>query len=173
MADGETVTEIIVGKDLRVPLYGMSDIAASAYGIMYKETVETVSFTKGEQGFVQDEEILWTVIFDDGENVKTVKVAHGAMLAASDIPETPVKEGYEFVAWVYGIDGLYTFEPTSNIASCYYLTVRWKEADNTTSDDDGEKKSGCSGCGSVSGSLGAVVSLLAVAGIRLLKKKED
>ena len=173
LADGETVTEIIVGKDLRVPLYGMSDMAAAAYGIMYKETAATVSFTKGEQGFVQDEEILWTVIFDDGENVKTVKVAHGAMLAASDIPETPVKEGYEFVAWVYGIDGLYTFEPTSNIASCYYLTVRWKEADNTTSDDDGEKKSGCSGCGSVSGSLGAVVSLLAVAGIRLLKKKED
>ena len=173
LADGETVTEIIVGKDLRVPLYGMSDIAASAYGIMYKETAETVSFTKGEQGFVQDKEILWTVIFDDGENVKIVKVAHGAMLAASDIPETPVKAGYEFVAWVYGIDGLYTFEPTSNIATCYYLTVRWKEADNTTSDDDGEKKSGCSGCGSVSGSLGAVVSLLVVAGIRLLKKKED
>ena len=120
----EVVTEIIIGKDLRIPLYGMSDMAAAAYGIMYTETTETVSFTKGAEGFAQDEEIVWSVIFDDGVTVKTVKVAHGGMLAATDIPETPVKEGYEFVAWVYGIDGMYTFAPTSNIATCYYLTAR-------------------------------------------------
>ena len=168
--ESEVITEVIVNKDLRIPLFGMSNMAAAAYGVMYKETTDTVSFSKGEQGFTQDEEIVWTVIFNDGETVKTVKVAHGAMLGADDIPETPVKEGYEFVAWVYGIDGMYTFAPTSNIASCYYLTASWKEADNTTSNDGGKK----SGCGSVAGSAGVMASaLLLVGAYRLLKKKED
>ena len=172
----EVITEIIIGKDLRIPLYGMSEMASAAYGTMYKETVATVSFSKGEQCFAQNEEIFWTVIFNDGENVKTVKVAQGAILAASDIPETPVKEGYEFVAWVYGIDGLYTFAPTSNIASCYYLTASWKEASEDTNSDssiDNGEKSGCGGCGSVSGTIGAMTGLLVLAGIRILKKKEN
>ena len=174
--ENEVVTEIILGKDLRIPLYGMSDMAAAAYGIMYKETAATVSYSKGEQDFAQDEEIFWTVVFNDGENVKTVKVAHGEILAASDIPETPVKEGYEFVSWVYGIDGMYTFEATSNIATCYYLTANWKEASEETpsnSSSDNVKDSGCGGCGSVSSAIGTMTSLLVLAGIGLLKKKEN
>ena len=149
--------------------------AAAAYGIMYKECATTVSFSKGEQGFAQDEGIFWSVIFNDGETVKTVKVAHGEMLAANDIPETPVKEGYEFVAWVYGIDGMYTFAPTSNIASCYYLTASWQEASEDNSSDsssDSGKQSG-GGCGSVSSTIGTMAGLLILAGIRVLKKKEN
>jgi hypothetical protein len=190
----EVVTEIIIGKDLRVPLYGMSDMAAAAYGIMYKETTATVSFSKGEQGFAQDEEIFWSVTFNDGVNVKTVKVAHGEILAASDIPETPVKEGYEFVAWVYGIDGMYTFEPTSNIGSCYYLTAKWeKVSEDTPSQEDSASDSqvsdsqssdmdldallaGCnvSGCTGIVGSMGVVASALMLVGAYMLtKKKED
>ena len=170
--ENEVITEIIVAKDLKVPLYGLSEIAAAAYGLMYKEVAETVSFTKGEQGFAQDAEIYWSVIFDDGENVKTVKVAHGAMLAATDIPETPVKEGYEFVAWVYGIDGLYTFAPTSNILSGYYLTIEWKEASEAP-DSTSESKKAKKGCFGVAGSIGTIASLLTVGGICLLKKKEN
>ncbi|MBO6264117.1 MAG: hypothetical protein J6N93_07650, partial [Clostridia bacterium] len=170
--ENEVVTEIIVAKRLRVPLYEMSDMAAAAYGIMYKETASTVSYSKGDQGFSQNEQVLWTVIFNDGENVKTVKVEHGAMLAASDIPETPVKKGYEFVAWVYGIDGINTFLPTSDITTCYYLTAEWKEADDTESTESEEK--GDSGCfGSVGGSVGAMAALLALASVCILKKKEN
>jgi hypothetical protein len=65
---------------------------------------------------------------------------------------------------------MYTFTPTANIGSCYYLTASWKEADNTTSNDGGKK----SGCGSVVGSAGVMASaLLLVGAYRLLKKKED
>ena len=173
----EVITEIIIGKDLRIPLYGMSDIAFAAYGTMYKETAATVSFSKGEQGFAQNEEIFWTVIFNDGETVKTVKVAHGEMLAANDIPETPVKEGYEFVAWVYGIDGMYTFAPTSNIASCYYLTAKWTEVTETPKDEQSGSESGkqdAGGCGGIVGSMGAMASALMLVGAyMIIKKKED
>ncbi|MBE7077318.1 MAG: hypothetical protein E7377_01285 [Clostridiales bacterium] len=186
--ENEVVTEIIIGKDLRIPLYGMSDMAAAAYGSMYKETAATVSFSKGEQGFAQDEEIFWSVIFNDGKNVKRVKVAHGEILAAGDIPETPTKEGYEFVAWVYGIDGMYTFTPTSNIASCYYLTAKWAESsedippqDDSSSDNqspsanqDGLLAGLMSGCKGIVGSLGVMASALMLVGAYMLtKKKED
>ena len=178
--ENEVVTEIIIGKNLRIPFYGMSDMAVAAYGSMYKETAATVSFSKGEQGFAQDEEIFWSVIFNDGENMKTVKVAHGEILAASDIPATPVKEGYEFVAWVYGIDGMYTFEPTTNIASCYYLTAKWTEATETPKDDQTSSESdalatGCNagGCSGIVGSISVMASLLTVASIFILKKKEN
>ena len=176
----EVITEIIIGKDLRIPLYGMSDMASAAYGIMYKETAATVSFTKGEQGFAQDEEIFWSVIFNDGETVKTVKVAHGEMLAANDIPETPVKEGYEFVAWVYGIDGMYTFAPTSNIASCYYLTAKWTKVTETPKEEQSGSESGkqdagfAGGCFGIVGSMGAMASALMLVGAyMIIKKKED
>ena len=169
--ENEVITEIIVEKDLRLPLYGISDMAAAAYGNMYKEVAKTVSFTKGEQGFAQDEEIYWSVVFDDGENVKVVKVAHGEMLAATDIPDVPVKEGYEFVAWVYGIDGLYTFEAT-NISMGYYLTIEWKQVSEET-DSTSESKKAKKGCSGIAGSIGAMASLLAVGGVYLLKKKEN
>ena len=178
--EDEEIREIIIGKDLRVPLYGMSDIAAAAYGTMYKETTATVSFSKDEQGFVQDEEIFWTVIFNDGEKVTVVKVAHGEILAANDIPETPVKDGYEFVAWVYGIDGLYTFAPTSNITTCYYLTTSWKEIseESEDSEEDSEtdnKPVGCaaSGCNGIVGSIGMMSALALVGVCMVIKKKED
>ena len=165
-------------------MYGMSDMASAAYGTMYKETAATVSFSKGEQGFAQDEEIFWSVIFNDGETAKTVKVAHGEMLAANDIPETPVKEGYEFVAWVYGIDGMYTFAPTSNIASCYYLTARWKEVTETPESSNDESTNsgsdiaftGCNaiGCGSIVNSISVMASALMLVGAyMIIKKKED
>ena len=173
----EVITEIIIGKDLRIPLYGMSEMAAAAYGTMYKETAATVSFSKGEQGFAQDEEIFWSVIFNDGETVKTVKVAQGAILAANDIPETPVKVGYEFVAWVYGIDGMYTFAPTSNIASCYYLTAKWTEVTETPKDEQSgseSDKQDAGGCGGIVGSMGAMASALMLVGAyMIIKKKED
>ena len=112
--------------------------------------------------------------------MKTVKVAHGEMLAANDIPETPVKEGYEFVGWVYGIDGMYTFAPTSNIASCYYLTASWKEASETPDDDQTDSGSdatpaGCNanGCGGIVGSISVMTTLLTAASIVILKKKEN
>jgi hypothetical protein len=70
---------------------------------------------------------------------------------------------------------MYTFEATSNIATCYYLTANWKEASEETpsnSSSDSEKKSG-RGCGSVSSAIGTLTSLLVLAGIGLLKKKEN
>ena len=130
--ENEVVNEIIVAKDLKVPLYGLSEMAFAAYGAMYTETVETVSYTKGEQGFAKDETVYWTIIFNDGENITTVKVADGETLGASDIPETPTKEGFEFVSWVYGIDGIYTFEATSKVKTSYYLTATWTEKVETS-----------------------------------------
>ena len=101
-------------------------------------------------------------------------------LKANDIPETPVKEGYEFVAWVYGIDGMYTFAPTSNIASCYYLTARWTEVTETPKEEQsgsesGKQDAGCAGgCGGIVGSMGAMASALMFVGVyMIIKKKED
>ena len=91
-----------------------------------------------------------------------------------------MKEGYEFVAWVYGIDGMYTFVPTSNIASCYYLTAKWTKAteapkDDQTSSGSDAPATGCnaSGCGGSVSSISVMVSLLTAASIFILKKKEN
>ena len=170
----EVVTEIIVAKDLRVPIYGMTEMASAAYGVMYTETVETVSYTKGEQGFAKDETVYWTIIFNDGENVTTVRVADGETLGADDMPEIPSKEGFEFVAWVYGIDGIYTFEATSAIKSSYYLTASWTEKVETSepTKDSESQSSSNGGCLSTIGSIDALVGLLLVAGGALFAKKK-
>ena len=170
----EVVTEIIVAKDLRVPIYGMSEMAFAAYGAMYTETVETVSYTKGEQGFAKDETVYWTIIFNDGENITTVKVADGETLGADDMPEIPSKEGFEFVAWVYGIDGIYTFEATSAIKTSYYLTASWTEKVETSepNKDSESQSSSNGGCLSTIGSIDALVGLLLVAGGALFVKKK-
>ena len=170
----EVVTEIIVAKDLRVPIYGMTEMASAAYGVMYTETVETVSYTKGEQGFAKDETVYWTIIFNDGENITTVKVADGETLGADDMPEIPSKEGFEFVAWVYGIDGIYTFEATSAIKTSYYLTASWTEKVETSepTKDSESQSSSNGGCLSTIGSIDALVGLLLVAGGALFAKKK-
>ena len=152
----------------------MTEMASAAYGVMYTETVETVSYTKGEQGFAKDETVYWTIIFNDGENITTVKVADGETLGASDIPETPTKEGFEFVSWVYGIDGIYTFEATSKVKTSYYLTATWTEKVETSeptkdSESQSSSKGGCSGA---FGSVDMMVGLLLVAGCALFAKKK-
>ena len=172
----EVVTEIIVAKDLRVPIYGMTTMASAAYGVMYTETVETVSFTKGEQGFTKDETVYWTLTFNDGENVTAIKVADGETLGADDIPEIPSKEGFEFVAWVYGIDGMYTFEATSAIKSSYYLTASWTEKTESTptppSSAESSSSSSGGGCFGSLGSFDMVVCAIFVAGGMLFVKKK-
>jgi len=170
----EVVTEIVVAKDLRVPIYGMTEMASAAYGVMYTETKETVSYTKGEQGFTKDETVYWTITFNDGENVTTVRVADGETLSSNDIPATPTKEGYEFVAWVYGIDGMYTFEATSAIKSSYYLTANWTEKVETSepTNDSENQSSSNGGCLGAFGSVDMMVGLLLVAGGALFAKKK-
>ena len=171
--ENEVVTEIIVAKDLRVPIYGMTTMASAAYGVMYTETVETVSFTKGAQGFTKDETVYWTITFNDGENVTTVRVADGETLGSSDIPTPPTKEGFEFVAWVYGIDGIYTFEATSAIKSSYYLTATWTEKTESSKPEESiESTEKGGGCSSAIGSIDALVGLLLVAGGALFAKKK-
>ena len=173
----EVVTEIIVAKDLRVPIYGLSDIASAAYGVMYTETVETVSYTKGTQGFTKDEVIYWTITFNDGESVKVIKVADGETLSSDEIPATPTKAGYEFAGWVYGIDGIYSFEPTAPIKSCYYLTVRWTERSESTptpptSSEESSSSSSGGGCMGAVGSFDmAVCAVLIASGMLFIKKK--
>ncbi|MBQ8726745.1 MAG: InlB B-repeat-containing protein [Clostridia bacterium] len=164
----EVVNEIIVAKDLRVPIYGMSNMASAAYGVMYTETAETVSYTRGAQGFKKDANVYWTVIFDNGETVTKIKVANGEALGSNDIPETPTKAGYEFVGWVYGIDGMYSFEPTSQIKTSYYLTVNWSKTSESSSSTESEE----GGCFGSFGSLDAMVALMLVAGVALFVKKK-
>ena len=167
----EVVTEIIVTKSLKVPTYGMSQLGAEAYGVMYTEANETASYTKGANGFVKDEKIYWTISFDDGKTVTKVRVADGEMLSADAIPNTPTKEGFEFNAWVYGIDGIYSFEPTSPIKRSYYLTASWTESADDPVGGDSTAEEG--GCMSSIGSLDVVVSLLLLVagGMLLIKKK--
>ena len=75
----------------------------------------------------EDEEVYWTVTFDDGQNVTKIRVKDGEILNAEDFPSTPTKQGFEFVGWVHGIDGIYSFDATSPIKAGYYLTATWAE----------------------------------------------
>ena len=173
LLEGEVVNEIIVAKDLRVPIYGMSVLGSTAYGIMYTETVKTTSYTKGSTGFEADEEVYWTVTFDDGQNVTTIRVKDGEMLNAEDFPATPTKQGFEFVGWVHGIDGIYSFDATSPIKSGYYLTTSWTEktesVESSTNNESQASKGGCSG--SIA-TIDMMATLLLVAsGMLFIKRK--
>ena len=174
--DKEVVTEIIVNDGLKVPIYGMSDMAFAAYGVMYTETEGVVSYTKGAQGFTKDETVYWTITFNDGEKTTTVRVANGETLGAGDIPATPSKEGFEFAGWVYGIDGIYTFEPTSPIKSCYYLSASWtkktESAPNPPSSEESSSSSSGGGCLGSLGSIDVVICAIFIAGAMLFVKKK-
>ena len=75
---------------------------------------------------------------------------------------------------------MYTFAPTSNIASCYYLTAKWTEVTETPKDEQSSSESGkqdagrAGGCGGIVGSMGVMASAMMLVGAyMIIKKKED
>ena len=173
LLEGEVVTEIIVAKDLKVPVYGMSAMASAAYGIMYTETTETSSYTKGTNGFERDETVYWTVVFNDGVNVTEIRVKDGDILGAEDIPTVSEKDGMKFNGWVHGIDGIYSFNATSPIKAGYYLTATWTEkTESTPPPATSEAPAAKGGCSGSIDTFDVAAGLLLVAGCILFVKRK-
>ena len=103
----------------------------------------------------------------------TIRVKDGEMLNAEDFPATPTKQGFEFVGWVHGIDGIYSFDATSPIKAGYYLTTSWTEktesVESSTNNESQASKGGC--LGSIA-TIDMMATLLLVAGGMLFIKRK-